>query len=145
MNDLWSCPGTRAVGEKCAQYGLASGENYPLGLQFWLGVLSLCHKTEDFVNWLRRFYYAQHNARVIEDFENRMSFLVCLATGQWMSKPYYTIEEMRAQVNNHHQREYAYGYNDGIDDCVMTVRAFMQGDHPESIAEALLEMKDDEV
>jgi hypothetical protein len=64
-------------------------------------------------NWLERFIYAQHNARVIVGFEDRMSSVIYAATGGMMSKPYYTTEAMLAQIDEARQREYDEAYQEG--------------------------------
>jgi hypothetical protein len=60
-----------------------------------------------------RWVYAQHNARVLIDFENRMSAVICEATGHVMSKSYYTVEAMLSQIAEHHSRLYDDAYAEG--------------------------------
>jgi hypothetical protein len=79
--------------------------------RLWLWVTGL-----DVRDWCLRWIYAQHNARVIIDFENRMSAVICEASGHLMSKPYYTAEAMLAQIHEHQQQFYAEGYADGRKD-----------------------------
>ena len=67
-------------------------------------------------DWCLRWIYAQHNARVLSDFESRMSSTVYLATGGMMSKPYYTIEAIRSQIEEHHNSLYEDAYSDGRED-----------------------------
>jgi hypothetical protein len=70
----------------------------------------------DVRDWFLRWIYAQHNARVIIDFENCMSAVICEATGQMMSKPYYTEKAMLGQIAEHHNKLYEDGYNEGRKD-----------------------------
>lgn len=67
-------------------------------------------------DWFLRWIYAQHNARVIIDFENRMSWLLCEATGSRMSKPYYEIETMRPILAEFQQDSYEDAYAEGRKD-----------------------------
>lgn len=70
----------------------------------------------DVRDWFLRWIYAQHNARVIIDFENRMSSVVYHATGGMMSKPYYTIEAIKQEIDGYHSRLYDDAYADGRED-----------------------------
>lgn len=70
----------------------------------------------DVRDWFLRWVYAQHNARVIINFERDMSSVIYEATGGMMSKPYYTIEAMKAQINDYHNSLYQSGYLDGVED-----------------------------
>lgn len=63
--------------------------------------------------WCLRWVYAQHNARVIEDFEERMVSVIHEATGGMMSKPYYTEAAMLGEISEAQQRAYEYAYQDG--------------------------------
>jgi hypothetical protein len=54
--------------------------------------------------WCERVWYCHHNARVIADFEHRMAIVLCEATGDLLSKPYYTAEAMALSIRDHHQR-----------------------------------------
>lgn len=71
-------------------------------------------------DYFLRFIYAQHNARVIIDFENRMSAVIYEASGGMMSKSYYTEEAMLAQIREHADRErdewYAEGRKDAFEE-----------------------------
>ncbi len=69
-----------------------------------------------FVCWLARFWFAQHNARVIEDFERRMSLVIENATDGRMSKPYYTIAAMQVEIDASRSAAYDDGYNDALDE-----------------------------
>lgn len=71
---------------------------------------------EDVKNWVLRFVYAQHNARVIEDFEGRMLSVIHEATGGLMSKPYYTEEAMLQLIREHHNALREEGYEDALID-----------------------------
>lgn len=70
-------------------------------------------KLEEVANWLLRFVYAQHNARVIIDFENRMMSIISVASGGMMSKPYYTTEAMLSEINRHIEATWQDGYEEG--------------------------------
>lgn len=60
--------------------------------------------------------FCQHNARVIADFEDRMSSVIYDATGGRMSKPYYEKAAMSAGIADAFQRTYEEGYKDGKED-----------------------------
>ena len=64
-------------------------------------------------DWFLRWVYAQHNARVIIDFESRMSTVVWAATGGMMSKAYYTAEAMLAEIRDAEERAYNLAYAEG--------------------------------
>ena len=68
---------------------------------------------DDIRDWCLRWVYAQHNARVIVDFENRMTSVVYDASGGMMSKPYYTVEAMAEQIADAKSRAYDNAYADG--------------------------------
>jgi hypothetical protein len=70
---------------------------------------------DEVVAWFERVYYCHHNARVIADFEHRMSVVLMEATGGRMSKPYYDIETMRPQIQDAFGRERDDGYNEAIE------------------------------
>ena len=53
-------------------------------------------------DWFLRIWFCHHNARVIADFEYRMSCVLDHCT-RGMSKPYYTVEAMRAAIDEHIQ------------------------------------------
>lgn len=63
-----------------------------------------------------RFVYAQHNARVIIDFESRMSAVIYAATGGLMSKSYYHEDAMLAEIREHESRERDFWYAEGRKD-----------------------------
>jgi hypothetical protein len=67
-------------------------------------------------DYFARFIHAQHNAQVIINFENRMSSVIYQATGGMMSKSYYTIEAMKAEIDAHQQRELEFWYAEGRKD-----------------------------
>ena len=71
---------------------------------------------EDARDWCLRWIYAQHNARVITDFEHRMRMVIWDATGGLMSKPYYTLEAMRAEIAAHLSAQYEDAYAEGRKD-----------------------------
>lgn len=68
---------------------------------------------EDVKNYFLRIWFCHHNARVIADFEERMTSVIYTATGGRMSKPYYTKETMIAEINEHLSNQYDEGYEDG--------------------------------
>lgn len=70
----------------------------------------------DLRDWFLRWIYAQHNARVIVDFERRMACAVELATGGMMSKPYYTADAIEAEILAAQSRAYDIAYADGRND-----------------------------
>lgn len=63
-----------------------------------------------------RYIYAQHNARVIIDFEERMSGVICEASGHMMSKPYYALETMLPIIREHIESQWSDGYAEGRKD-----------------------------
>lgn len=67
-------------------------------------------------NFFLRYVYAHHNARVIIDFENRMSSVIYAATGGMMSKSYYTEEVMLDQIREFQNREMDEWYAEGRKD-----------------------------
>lgn len=67
-------------------------------------------------DWFIRFVYAQHNARVIADFENRMSTLLERATGGVISKPYCKIDVMLDAVEEFHNLLYDAGRLDAYEE-----------------------------
>lgn len=64
--------------------------------------------------WFARLWWAQHNARVLADIEWRMSLLVEEATGGRMSKPYYSLDQMRPEIAANHNAIYQYGWDDAL-------------------------------
>jgi len=83
---------------------MGRAERWRLRLQFiW----------EDVRDWFLRFIFAQHNARVIANFEDRMCSVIYEASGEMMSKPYYTTEAMLAQIREAQSREYDRAYAEG--------------------------------
>lgn len=63
-------------------------------------------------NWFLRIYYCHHNARVIEDFEHRMSLVLCECT-RGMSKPYYDVDAMLPEIRDFMQEQWDDGYAEG--------------------------------
>lgn len=59
-------------------------------------------------------FSCQHNARVLADFEDRMSSVLCHATDNLLSKPYYDKDVMISEISEVMQKRYEEGY----DDCV---------------------------
>jgi hypothetical protein len=70
----------------------------------------------DVRDYFLRFIYAQHNARVLADFENRMVAVIYQASGGMMSKPYYTEEAMLQCIREAERKAYDYAYADGRSD-----------------------------
>lgn len=90
-------------------------------LRFNLGIfminLEISHpRVRGFLYWFERLYWAQHNAKVIEDFEDRMSRVIYAATDGRLSKPYYAVEAMEAEIYDAFIRKYDEGYSDGVHD-----------------------------
>lgn len=50
--------------------------------------------------WCERVVYCHHNARVLADMEHRFSCVLTHCTHR-MSKPYYTVEAMRAEIDDY--------------------------------------------
>ena len=75
-------------------------------------------RLDDISRWFKQIYYCHHNARVIQDFEGRMSDVIWEATGGMMSKPYYTLEAMRSQITSAREDTYNEGYEDGRSDAL---------------------------
>jgi hypothetical protein len=66
--------------------------------------------------YFERWIYAQHNARVLATFEDRMVAVVYEATGGMMSKPYYTTEAMKELIREYHARISEEAYDEGRKD-----------------------------
>ena len=64
------------------------------------------------IEWLKRFWYAQHNARVLADMEWRFILAIEEATNGRMSKAYYSIEAMRSEIAAARNETYQMGYDD---------------------------------
>jgi hypothetical protein len=64
--------------------------------------------------WFARIWWAQHNARVLADMEWRFTLFLEDATGGRMSKPYYTIEAMRAELMVAQNAIYQDGWDDAL-------------------------------
>lgn len=67
-------------------------------------------------DWFARFVHAQHNARVIIDFERRLSSVIYHATGGLMSKAYYREEAMLSLITEQQSRDYDRAYAEGRSD-----------------------------
>jgi hypothetical protein len=80
-------------------------------LRLWLWVT-----IPEIRDWFLRWVYAQHNARIIIDFEDRMVSVIYAASGGMMSKPYYSTEAMLQCIREAESRAYDYAYADGRDD-----------------------------
>lgn len=66
--------------------------------------------------------YCQHNARIIADFEDRMSSVIYAATDR-MSKPYYSKEAMLAEIKDAQDRLYQDAYEEGQSDVINVPQA----------------------
>ena len=67
-------------------------------------------------DYLTALIHCQHNARVIADFEERMSLVIYDATRGQMSKPYYTTDAMLPMISDAFQAEWEEGYTQGKKD-----------------------------
>lgn len=56
----------------------------------------------DVRDWFLRIWFCHHNARVLADMEHRFSCVLTHCT-RGMSKPYYTVEAMRAAIDEYIQ------------------------------------------
>jgi hypothetical protein len=81
----------------------------------WRRWLFFTLRLDEIGAWFERVYYCHHNARVISDFEWRMACVLTECT-RGMSKPYYTIEAMRAEISDYQQQLYKDGYDEGYAD-----------------------------
>ena len=66
------------------------------------------------VSLFQRQRHAQHNAAVLADMEWRMSLLLDDATGGRLSKPYYSIQDMRAAMAEYHAEMFKDAYDEGF-------------------------------
>lgn len=64
-------------------------------------------------DWLAAIWFAQHNARVIADFEDRMSSVIHDATMGRMSKPYYDAGAMLQEISEAYAEHGRENYEDG--------------------------------
>lgn len=71
---------------------------------------------EPFRDYFLRIFFCHHNARVIADFEERMSSVIYAATNGRMSKAYYTKEVMISEIEDAFSEQYKEGYEDGKND-----------------------------
>ncbi len=71
--------------------------------------------------WFERVIYCHHNARVLADMEWRLGCVLCDVT-RGMSKPYYTLEAMLAEIHDmqmdDHNEAYAEGRKDALQEVV---------------------------
>ena len=79
-------------------------------VRLWAGWDRLCDVAERTVGPL---WFAYHNAKVIVDFERRMSSVIHEATGGLMSKPYYTLDAMLPVIAQYVSRSWDEGYDEG--------------------------------
>ena len=70
--------------------------------------------------WLARFYFAQHNARVLADMEYRLGVVLDQATNGRMSKAYYPVEAMLQEISEarveHGSEMYREGRKDALEE-----------------------------
>lgn len=66
-------------------------------------------------DWFLRVYYCHHNARVLADMEWRLGCVLNMTT-RGMSKPYYTLEAMRSEIEQFLLDEYNEAYAEGRKD-----------------------------
>ena len=64
-------------------------------------------------DWFQRVWYCHHNARVLADMEYRFGCVLNQVT-DGMSKAYYTQEAMDAEIQQHQNKLYSDGYDDGV-------------------------------
>lgn len=81
-------------------------------LRMWWRYSAWPQTRDYFLRWI----FAQHNARVLADFEERMVSVIYEATGGLMSKPYYTTEAMLQCIRENASKQYDYAYADGRED-----------------------------
>lgn len=91
-----------------------------IGIREWL-LLTL--RLDQMRDWFLRIYHCHHNARVIADFEHRMTIVLCECT-RGMSKPYYTVDamlsEIRAKQSEDYDEAYAEGRKDALEEMGVT-------------------------
>jgi hypothetical protein len=88
----------------------------------WKRTLFYTLRLDEIRDWFLRIWFCHHNARVIADFEHRMACVLTTCTSG-MSKPYYTFEAMRCEIEQYLQDRYDEGYEDGQQD----LRAELEG------------------
>ena len=64
--------------------------------------------------WWMRIWHCHHNARVIEQFESRMSGVLYTATGGKLSKAYYDERLMCSEIEQYLSDTYEEGYQDAL-------------------------------
>lgn len=85
------------------------------GLNAWLWCSLHTSAVCRAIEWCQRVYYCHHNARVLADMEHRLSCVLCECTDR-MSKPYYTVEAMRSEIQDFLTKNYQEGYDEGFSD-----------------------------
>lgn len=69
------------------------------------------------IDFFLQLIYFRHNARVIADFEHRMSEVIHRATNYRMSKTYYDLHSMLSEIEGAFEDEYEKGYDDAKEEC----------------------------
>ena len=65
---------------------------------------------------LRAHRYAWQNYKAVDCFERRMSLLLDHATSGRLSKPYYSIEVMRSEIDDAFDRNWEEAYSQALED-----------------------------
>lgn len=79
-------------------------------------------------DYFLRIFYCHHNARVIADFEDRMTSVIYTATNGKMSKPYYPKEVMIYEIEQALSDQYDEGYKDATEELAPPTAASTQGE-----------------
>ena len=87
---------------------------------FWL------MRIDPIIAWIERVIYCHHNARVIADFERRMSVVLCNCT-RAMSKPYYAADAMCSEINSYINERCDEAYDEGRKDALEEYGIFEEG------------------
>lgn len=83
-----------------------------VGFGSWLSVVLCLHGIKA---WCERVIYCHHNARALADMEYRFGCVLTECT-RGMSKAYYDLETMRAEILDFMQERYDEGYKDATAD-----------------------------
>jgi len=68
---------------------------------------------EPLKDFFLRIWYCHHNAKVIADFEDRMTSVIYHATNGMMSKPYYDKQAMISMIDEAFNKHFEEGYKEG--------------------------------
>ena len=93
-------------------------------LRFQLHRLYEWLRRQPWAQWCARWFYAQHNARVLVEMEGRFSRVLDYASGGMISKPYYSDEVNEQMIREHLWSQYKEGYNDAEEDHDLTPTTF---------------------